>query len=134
MHLNIFAMSMTPKAIQDLLDELDAARASRNTAFSHPGPRSITLPGGYGLIDKHTLDALPWGLVPHWAKDPKIAYKTINAGAKTVGTGPSYRQAFKKRRCLISVDGFYESKRVGGGASSVTRKVDYNRDYIEPKD
>jgi putative SOS response-associated peptidase YedK len=50
-----------------------------------------------------------------WAKDPKIAYKTINARVETVDTAPSYRSAFKKRRCLIPVDGFYEWKKVLGG-------------------
>ena len=63
---------------------------------------------------QRTLDALRWGLIPHWAKDPKIAYKTINARAETVDTAPSYRQAFKKRRCLIPVDGFYEWEKVLG--------------------
>jgi putative SOS response-associated peptidase YedK len=53
---------------------------------------------------------LRWDLIPNWAKDPKIAYKTINARAETLDTAPSYRQAFKKRRCLIPVDGFYEWK------------------------
>jgi putative SOS response-associated peptidase YedK len=56
---------------------------------------------------ERTLDALRWGLIPNWAKDEKIAYKTINARVETVDTAPSYRQAFKKRRCLIPVDGFY---------------------------
>ena len=64
---------------------------------------------------QRTLDALRWGLIPYWAKDPKIAYKTINARVETVETAPSYREAFKKRRCLIPVDGFYEWKKVLGG-------------------
>jgi putative SOS response-associated peptidase YedK len=64
---------------------------------------------------QRTLDALRWGLIPNWAKDPKIAYKTINARAETVDTAPSYRQAFKKRRCLIPVDTFFEWKKVLGG-------------------
>ena len=51
----------------------------------------------------------------HWAKDPKIAYKTINARVETVDTAPSFRQAFKKRRCLIPADTFYEWKKVVGG-------------------
>lgn len=59
------------------------------------------------------LDAFKWGLVPSWAKDQKIAYKTINARVETVDTSPSYRGAFKKRRCLIVADGFYEWKRAG---------------------
>src|SRR6516165_4990722 len=57
---------------------------------------------------QHSLDALQWGLIPYWAKDPKIAYRTINARAETVDKAPSYRLAFLKRRCLIPADGFYE--------------------------
>jgi hypothetical protein len=53
---------------------------------------------------QRTLDALRWGLIPNWAKDPKIAYKTINARVETVDTAPSCREAFKKRRCLIPAD------------------------------
>src|SRR5580704_5747427 len=64
---------------------------------------------------QRSLDALRWGLIPYWAKDPKVAYKTINARAETVDTAPSFRQAFKKRRCLVPVDGFYEWKKVPGG-------------------
>ena len=62
----------------------------------------MSLRSGFNPETKQrTLDALRWGLIPNWAKDPKIAYKTINARAETVDTAPSYRQAFKKRRCLI---------------------------------
>jgi len=46
------------------------------------------------------LDALQWGLIPYWAKDPKIAYRTINARAETIDKAPSFRQAFIKRRCF----------------------------------
>ena len=50
---------------------------------------------------QHSLDALQWGLIPYWAKDPKIAYRTINARAETVDKASSYHQAFLKRRCVI---------------------------------
>jgi putative SOS response-associated peptidase YedK len=50
---------------------------------------------------QRSLDPLRWGLIPFWAKDPKIARKTINARAETVDTAPSYQQAFKKRRCRL---------------------------------
>jgi putative SOS response-associated peptidase YedK len=49
-----------------------------------------------------------WGLVPYWAKDPKIGYTTINARAEEVTEKPLYREAVKKRRCLIPADAFYE--------------------------
>ena len=49
-----------------------------------------------------------WGLIPSWAKDPAIGAKTFNARAETVAEKPSFRAAFKSRRCLIPVNGFYE--------------------------
>jgi putative SOS response-associated peptidase YedK len=54
------------------------------------------------------LTLLHWGLIPSWAEDKKIGYRTINARAETVAVKPSYRTAFRRRRCLIAADGFYE--------------------------
>jgi putative SOS response-associated peptidase YedK len=74
---------------------------------------------------QRSLDRLRWGLVPYWAKDEKIGFKTINARAETVDSAHSFCSAFKKRRCLIPADGFYEWKKVIGG------KIPYS---IEMKD
>lgn len=57
------------------------------------------------------LDAFHWGLVPSWAKDPKIGSKMINARAETLAEKNAYKAAFKRRRCLIPADGFYEWKK-----------------------
>ncbi len=54
------------------------------------------------------LVMLRWGLIPSWAKDPKIGNQCINAKAETVAEKPSFRSAFKKRRCLVVATGFYE--------------------------
>jgi putative SOS response-associated peptidase YedK len=54
-----------------------------------------------------------WGLIPWWSKDPSIGNRMINARAETVAEKPAFRQAFKKRRCLIVADGFYEWQKVG---------------------
>ena len=56
------------------------------------------------------LEKYHWGLVPFWAKDVSIGNRMINARSETVAEKPSFRNAFKKRRCLILAEGFYEWK------------------------
>ena len=60
------------------------------------------------------LELLRWGLIPSWADDPGIGSRMINARAETAPEKPSFRRAFRERRCLIPADGFYEWKRTDG--------------------
>jgi len=60
------------------------------------------------------LESLHWGLVPHWAKDPSAGNKMINARAETLADKNAYKGAYRKRRCIIPADGFYEWKKVPG--------------------
>ena len=60
------------------------------------------------------LRLLRWGLVPHWAKDPDIGSRMINARAESVAEKPTFKAAFRRRRCMILADGFYEWRREGG--------------------
>ncbi|MBT8103845.1 MAG: SOS response-associated peptidase [Gammaproteobacteria bacterium] len=64
---------------------------------------------------KRELVMLRWGLVPFWAKDPSIGNRMINARAETVAEKPSYRAAFRHRRCVVLADGFYEWRRENDG-------------------
>ena len=57
---------------------------------------------------KRELVWLRWGLIPSWAKDATIGNRLINARAETVAEKPAFRSAFRRQRCLISADGFYE--------------------------
>jgi putative SOS response-associated peptidase YedK len=57
---------------------------------------------------QNRLDYFVWGLIPSWAKDPEIGSRMINARAETLAEKPSFRSAFRRRRCMILADGFYE--------------------------
>jgi putative SOS response-associated peptidase YedK len=65
--------------------------------------------------DGRRLEMLRWGLVPFWADNPGIGTRMINARSETAPEKPSFRRAFRGRRCLIAADGFYEWKRENGG-------------------
>jgi len=58
------------------------------------------------------LTVMRWGLVPFWSKDGKASFSNINAKAETVATSPAYREPWKRRRCLVPADWFYEWKKV----------------------
>jgi putative SOS response-associated peptidase YedK len=63
--------------------------------------------------DLREMAGCKWGLIPYWAKDPKIGNNLINAKAETIADKPSFKQAFARRRCLIPADGFFEWKKRG---------------------
>ncbi|WP_285766891.1 SOS response-associated peptidase [Peribacillus sp. SI8-4] len=60
---------------------------------------------------RNRLGYLRWGLIPFWAKDEKVGYKMINARAETIAEKASFKNAYKKKRCLIIADSFYEWKK-----------------------
>ena len=64
--------------------------------------------------DGHRLELYHWGLIPSWAKDPKIGSRMINARSETLSEKPSFRSAYKRRRCLILADGYYEWQTIPG--------------------
>lgn len=79
-----------------------------------PG-QGISVIGRANAQSPRQLKSLRWGLIPRWAKDPRIGYKLINARSETAATKPSFREALAKRRCLIPADGFYEWQKTPTG-------------------
>ncbi len=82
-------------------------------------PRFNIAPTSQVLVVRRSEDAVVgvqvrWGLVPRWAKDPSIGARMNNARAETVAEKSSFREAYRKRRCLIPASGFYEWKAEGG--------------------
>jgi putative SOS response-associated peptidase YedK len=64
--------------------------------------------------DGRELVKAKWGLIPHWAKDTKLAYSTINARSETTANKPAFRDALKRRHALIPADAFYVAPRRQG--------------------
>ena len=82
-----------------------------NIAPSQPGVAVRTVAAGSG----REFALLRWGLIPSWSKDPAIGNRLINARAETAQEKPSFRNAFKRHRCLIPTNGFYEWQRLERG-------------------
>src|SRR5262245_825257 len=107
-----------------------------DAAFAKVGPRYNIAPTQDVLAvrqpeqgAKAELVALRWGLIPVWAKDAKIGYSTINARSDTVAEKPAFRSAFKKRRCLILADGYYEWLREGKSKLPYLYEIDGGKHF-----
>ncbi|MGV0024668.1 SOS response-associated peptidase [Phormidesmis priestleyi] len=100
-----FTQSLTGEAIAEAFDLADLPNWTPryNIAPTQFIPAILT-----GESGDRTFKTLRWGLIPSWAKDPAMGARLINARSETVTEKPSFRSAFKKRRCLIVADGFYE--------------------------
>lgn len=72
---------------------------------------------------QNRVEFFTWGLIPSWAKDPKIGNRMINARSETLHEKPSFRAAYKRRRCLILTDGFYEWQKVPGQKAKIPTHI-----------
>jgi len=97
-------------AVQFNLPEIPAMQPRYNIAPTQPVAAVRTARESKG----RELVMLQWGLIPFWAKDPKIGARMINARSETAAEKPSFRAAFRRRRCLVIADGFYEWQKQNG--------------------
>jgi putative SOS response-associated peptidase YedK len=108
-----FTLTVDPEQLRETFSWLtvpDQIQPRYNVAPSQP---VAVIPNNH----KEQLDFFVWGLIPSWAKDPKIGNRLINARAETLAEKPSFRAAYRRRRCLIPADGFYEWKQEPGRKS-----------------
>lgn len=105
-----FAQSSDPNR---LAKEFKVAETPQAEARYNVAPTQNILGVREGA-DGREMTFLKWGLVPSWAKDASIGVRLINARSETVAEKPAFRDAFKKRRCIIPADGFYEWQRTEG--------------------
>lgn len=105
-----FNLTATPEQIIETfkLPGLFDFQASYNITPGQEIVAIVSSDGSTGVNEVNQAVSLRWGLVPSWAKDPKISTHLINARAETVVEKPSFRSAFLKRRCLIPATGFFE--------------------------
>jgi putative SOS response-associated peptidase YedK len=83
------------------------------------------------VITSHSpneISRMFWGLIPHWAKDDSSRYKTINARAETVAQLPTYREPFRRKRCIVPATGFYEPDKLN------FKKAPFPWHYFQLKD
>ncbi len=119
-----YASTRNPATLAVEFDALDATDGAAPGADYNVAPTKPVL----AVVTRHPRDAdgvadpdrtvrsirvMRWGLVPHWAKDPKIGSRMINARAESAAGKPAFRDALARRRCLLPADGWYEWQRSG---------------------
>jgi putative SOS response-associated peptidase YedK len=106
-----YTLSSPNDAIADLFEmpELPFLPARYNVAPTQEAAVVRVLKPG----EPRQLDLLRWGLVPYWAENLSIGNRMINARSESVAEKPAFRRSFRKQRCLVATDGFYEWKKMG---------------------
>ena len=101
--------------INDLVEQFDIEEYPSSISASYNVAPTQEVAAVIAEDEKRKLEMLRWGLVPGWADDPSIGNRMINARSETVAQKPSFRKAFKDRRCLVLSDGFYEWRHTSDG-------------------
>lgn len=106
-----YTLTITPEMLRTLVNFETTPNLQPRYNIAPTQMAQVVRPADGGGAPR--IDMLRWGLIPSWSKDMTIASKLINARGETVAEKPSFRAAYRERRCLIPVDGFYEWRREG---------------------
>jgi putative SOS response-associated peptidase YedK len=107
-----FTLRATPAQLAEIFAVLRSADLTPR--YNIAPTQTVAAIRATGPEHARELVLLRWGLIPSWAKDARIGSSLINARSDTAASKPSFRSAFRKRRCLIPVDGFYEWQSLPG--------------------
>ena len=106
-----FTLTASPEQLQQAIPGLNVPTAKMAARYNIAPRQPVAVVPNDGQMK---LDYFVWGLIPSWAKDPSIGNRMINARGETLAEKPSFRTAFRRRRCLILADGFFEWKQNPG--------------------
>lgn len=107
-----FTLTAEPDTLKEIFEISDIDNSQLEPRYNiAPTQMVATVLYNYET-EQRECQFLRWGLIPHWSKDSSGGAKMINARAETLAEKPSFRSAFKRRRCLVVADGFYEWKRL----------------------
>jgi putative SOS response-associated peptidase YedK len=102
-------------AIVDGLDVADSRYANIPPRYNGAPSQELLVIRQNDQTGERSLDPVKWGLISYWCTDPKGGRKPINAKAETVANLPTFRDAFSCRRCIVPVEGFFESRATKAG-------------------
>ncbi|MGH3826025.1 MAG: SOS response-associated peptidase [Pseudonocardiaceae bacterium] len=124
-----YASTRSPVTLAVEFDAVDGTEGAAPSRAYNVAPTTPVLtvvarhprdPSGVPDPDRtvRAIRVMRWGLVPHWAKDPAVGSRLINARAQSAASKPSFRDAVARRRCLLPADGWYEWRRAAGRAGN----------------
>jgi putative SOS response-associated peptidase YedK len=105
-----FTMTVDPAQLQDTFPWLNVPEGMEPRYNIAPTQPVAVVPNN----DENRIEFFNWGLIPSWAKDPSIGNRMINARAETLAEKPAFRAAYRRRRCLVLADGFFEWRKDPG--------------------
>ena len=110
-----FTLASDPKTLTETFPDFEAP-TELSPRYNIAPSQDVAVIANNG---ENKIEYFHWGLIPFWAKDAKIGNQMINARGETLGEKPAFRTAYKRRRCLILTDGFYEWRKMPGSRLKV---------------
>jgi putative SOS response-associated peptidase YedK len=110
-----YASTRSATDLAALFEAVDDTGGALEAGFNLAPTRTVPIIRESRRLESRVVSAVRWGLVPMWAKDPSVGGRMFNARSETVTTSGAFKNAFKRRRCLVPVDGWFEWRKLADG-------------------